>query len=281
MLRDRIFVGSSAQPLARPHVRAGSGQPRARDIALHALTRRAFCFWFLSGCVAVILLEYAAAQFVCLSVGLRQPSLSDCYLMFGIPSFLVMGQATERVFRWFGRSLRRETREIWTWTDSPAERVAGNPDIIQIGISQACIQASSRCLRLLALASLVSLVLVLIGNTRDRTPAYLILLLLTASGAWSFSLRERCLLRADGTGMLGYHARFPVRRRFVPWCKIESCEIVCRYNMFGDCMAVRPTLRDVRGKDLLTLNLSLMEPADQDRLLGYLRSKLPNSCSVP
>jgi hypothetical protein len=89
------------------------------------------------------------------------------------------------------------------------------------------------------------------------------------------------LVHADCEGIVGPARGLPFWRQFVPWHEIETCEIVTRYGAFGDRTSLRPTFKNRMGKTLLRLDLALIMPRDQDRLVKNIKLRLPKSATEP
>jgi hypothetical protein len=82
--------------------------------------------------------------------------------------------------------------------------------------------------------------------------------------------------RADASGITGYPVGFHVRRRFVPWSEVATCEIETHYNTFGEPVIVRPILRSHAGEILMTMDLCTTIE-EQGRLVKYIKAKLPRA----
>ena len=80
---------------------------------------------------------------------------------------------------------------------------------------------------------------------------------------------------ADGSGITGYPVGFHFRRRFVPWSDVATCEIETYYDTFGKPVIVKPILKGWNGEPLLALNLLYTKWEDQERLVKFIKAKLP------
>ena len=80
---------------------------------------------------------------------------------------------------------------------------------------------------------------------------------------------------ADGAGITGYPVGHHVRRKFVPWSSVATCEIETCFDTFGEAAIVRPILIGGDGETLLMLNLLFTKVEDQERLVKYIKAKLP------
>lgn len=90
--------------------------------------------------------------------------------------------------------------------------------------------------------------------------------------------------RADAVGITGPGARPPLpimRRCFVPWSRVAACQIVTDRDPSGRAATAFAILWDARGARLLRLNLTLFSEVDHDRLIKFLRRKLPKMMIDP
>ena len=107
------------------------------------------------------------------------------------------------------------------------------------------------------------------------------LFVLGVSGFSLWWLPGQYLVRADSLGIFGHPRGLPFRRKLVPCSQIDTCEIVTCYDIFGDCAAIQPVFKDRLGRDLLNLDLHRVMPVDQDRLIKYIKARLPKSPFEP
>ena len=118
------------------------------------------------------------------------------------------------------------------------------------------------------------------GALRDiRALAYL-LVTVTGLGALNCFYEARWgkpNARADGVGMTGYTLGRRRRRRFVAWSDVATCEIETCYDTFGKPYLVELTLRGGDGRALLTPDLLYTSPVDQDRLVKFIKARLPKT----
>ena len=80
---------------------------------------------------------------------------------------------------------------------------------------------------------------------------------------------------ADATGITGYPLGLHLRRKFVPWSEVATCEIETYFDTFGNPILNRPILKGRDGEALITLNLQFTKVEDQARLMKYLKARLP------
>jgi hypothetical protein len=80
---------------------------------------------------------------------------------------------------------------------------------------------------------------------------------------------------ADRDGITSYPSGYHPYRRFVPWSAVATCEIETFYNTFGEPVLVRPILKGWDGESLMALYLLYTKMEDQERLVKYIKAKLP------
>ena len=87
--------------------------------------------------------------------------------------------------------------------------------------------------------------------------------------------RKNPQARADAEGVTGYPSTRAMRRVFVPWSDVLTCEIQTIYDTFGKAILLRPILRGQNGETLMELNLMQTPLVEQDRIVKFIKSKLP------
>ena len=83
--------------------------------------------------------------------------------------------------------------------------------------------------------------------------------------------------KADAQGITGYPSTQSLRRKHVPWPDILTCELQTLYDPFGKPILIRPILKGHNGKPLMELNLMYIKIEDQERIVKYIRAKLPKT----
>jgi hypothetical protein len=56
---------------------------------------------------------------------------------------------------------------------------------------------------------------------------------------------------------------------------VATCEIETYFDTFGKPIIIRPVLKGCDGEALLTLNLLYTKIEDQERLVKYIKARLP------
>jgi hypothetical protein len=83
--------------------------------------------------------------------------------------------------------------------------------------------------------------------------------------------------RADSDGITGYPSTRAWRRKFVPWSEVMTCEIQTVHNTFGKPVFLLPILKGRNGETLMRLNMMYVKLEDQERIVKYIKAKLPKS----
>ncbi len=84
----------------------------------------------------------------------------------------------------------------------------------------------------------------------------------------------------DATGIWGYPRDLAIRRRFIPWSAIATCELETDHILKGKPISVRPILLDAAGHRLIRLDLGGVSLADRDRLIRAIQVRLPGSIEI-
>ncbi len=87
--------------------------------------------------------------------------------------------------------------------------------------------------------------------------------------------RKNPQARADAEGVTGYPSPRAMRRVFVPWSDVLTCEIQTIYDTFGKPVLLRPILRGHNGETLMELNLLQTPMVEQERVVKFIKARLP------
>ncbi len=94
------------------------------------------------------------------------------------------------------------------------------------------------------------------------------------SGFWWLS-REGSIMRVDHGGVFGYPTGLPFTRKLVPWSEIASCDLITLYDPSGRVVCFVPVFKNQASEALLKLNLAQVPLIDQERIVRYIKMKLP------
>jgi hypothetical protein len=116
---------------------------------------------------------------------------------------------------------------------------------------------------------------------QDRDPRVGLLVLFTFGLVFAALMMcfgpARILLRGDSKGIFGQVVGFPRNEKRVPWSQIKACEIVTYYNRSAKPILIQPIFKDLAGKELLSLDLLPVKLPDQERLVKFIKTRLPKS----
>ena len=87
--------------------------------------------------------------------------------------------------------------------------------------------------------------------------------------------RKNPQARADAEGVTGYPSPRAMRRVFVHWSDVLTCEIQTIYDTFGKPGLLRPILRGHNSENLMELNLLQTPMAEQERVVKFIKARLP------
>jgi hypothetical protein len=231
------------------------------------------------GCLSWILLflitlaEFAVALAVYGGFGVRYSEILIAGLQ--LPNFILSRVAADGILKRMGLSRSGKTVEARGRTVALAEGDVGDDEVVEVRCPSSFITGlGAACL-------IFSLLIVLIALMSPQNPtigwAYVLVGLFGLGGVY-------CLYEgrwgkpqawADASGITAYPVGFHLRRRFVPWSDVATCEIETHYDTFGNPVIVMPILKGWNGEVLMPLNLLYTKLEDQERLAKYIKAKLP------
>jgi hypothetical protein len=241
-------------------------------------TKDASWVWIFIGSMALTTVEMILVLIISLRLG-HPITDFDGYVggLFVLNYWLAM-VGVDRIYKRFGYSPSATTHQTQSRMRVQAERDFAHDEVVELPVPKPFIRASVWCCLFLCPAIVFDLIFIL---PKDRMLGIKYALYLSSAlGLLGFCigyLRGVHVVRANSRGIDGPRRDFPFGRKFVPWSEIEACEILTYYNTFGGRTLILPIFKDRLGKKLLSLDLSLVMPSDQDRLVKYIKAKLPKS----
>ena len=205
--------------------------------------------------------------------GLRPMNSDRLGLSFMALNLFLSSRGADLILKWFGLSRSGTTREVWGRAVAISDGEVADKEVIEVRIAPPITTAL--------------LVLWVAGNLLLAFGPYPLMsrsdwfLDLNASFGLGVGLcffrRQlgRPLTWADASGIMGYPGGFHLRRRFVPWSRIETCEIATHHDLFGKPSLIRPSFEGREGESLMTLDLRFTRMHDQVRLTNYIKARLP------
>jgi hypothetical protein len=236
--------------------------------------RLAFVGLVIVGTIALTQLDMVLARVI--ATGLGQPFLDfgAFAIQLGALNLVLVFIGGVRILKWFGYSRSGNTRETQSRILAKAEADVDDGEAIEIHGPES---VTRQALLLWLFAWLLFAVALFLAHGSTLVIIMFILGVLGTFRLWLSYMSNGFQVRADCEGILGLPVGFHVRRRIVPWSDIESCEIVTYYNTFGDPTRILPVFKDRLGTKVLSLDLSMVMPSDGDRLVKYIKAKLPKS----
>jgi hypothetical protein len=203
--------------------------------------------------------------------------------LFGPPisvlSILLARPAVDGVLKWFGMSRSGKTLEVREKTVAFPDGEVADDETVEVRCPSSLITG----LGVMFLAACLIIVLFLAAVPhKDITDVGWFYAMAVFFGFWAIHcLYERLWGKpqawADSSGIWALPVGYHVRARFVPWSQVATCEIETYHDTFGKPVIARPILKGTDGKLLLTPNLRFTRFEDQERLIKYIRAKLPKT----
>ena len=195
----------------------------------------------------------------------------------GLPNVIIAGVLADQIFKRMGLSRSGTTVEGRKPTTVTPEGEVGDDEVVEIFYRRSFyLGLGVACLLICMLCSSVPLLNRGVMNSNSWMAGSLGLFFgFGAIYAFYLLLRGIPQVRADSSGILADSKRWPTTKKFVPWSSVATCEIITHYDTFGDRMSTVPILKGTDGQELLIPELSFTRPEDQDRLIAYIRAKLP------
>ncbi len=234
------------------------------------------CLVFLT-LILITIAELLSALVASLALGVRiQVSWIGG---LGLLNYILARLAVDGLLKRFGMSRSGKTREIRGRTVALAEGEVADDEVVELRIPSWL--TTTLGVMSLGFSLVILLILPAIPGAQNDTVVWADAIMgFMGLGGVYFLIETRWgkpQAWADWSGVTGYPVGFHVSRRFVPWSDVATCEIETDHDTFGKPVILRPILKGWYGEVLLTLNLRYTEMEDQERLVKYIRAKLPKS----
>jgi hypothetical protein len=196
---------------------------------------------------------------------------------FVMLNFALSKVAADGILKLMGLSRSGKTVETRGRTVALPEGEVGGGDVVEVRCSSSDITRSGVFCLIFCLPFVLILVTIPHDQIKGIGGAYaLVGAFGLAAGYFLYEGRwGKPQAWSDASGITGYPIGSAFRRRFVPWSDVATCEIETYYDTFGKPVIIRPILKGYHGEPLLTLNLQLTKMEDQERLVKYIKAKLP------
>lgn len=202
---------------------------------------------------------------------------------FGVASGVAVGNVilarlgADRIFKWLGYSRSRRFHETQAKMLANPEGFVADDEVVEVHPPMSLVRGLIWMCLAFCLVSVLSLILDRAGEVRHSPYPYALIALF---GSLAFGLpwtRNDCKARADIEGIFGCPFGCHFRRKMVPWSEIETCELVTHHDTFGNLVLIVPVFKDASGTDVLKLDLTATPIEDQERLVKYIKARLPKS----
>jgi hypothetical protein len=191
----------------------------------------------------------------------------------------------DRIFKRFGLSRSGKTLEVRGRTVAHAcsEGEVNDDEKVEVRCPRSMIKGLG--LTCLGFCLFIILILLFAPSARNETVgwAYAIIGFFGLGAGYCFyeSRWGKPQAWADSSGIWGIPVGPYLKARFVPWSSVATCEIETYYDTFGKPVIARPVLKDGDGKSLISLNLLYTRFEDQERLIKYIKARLPKPKEDP
>lgn len=184
--------------------------------------------------------------------------------------------------------LKHQGRSAGGWTTEVRERIVRLPEDV-VGPDEVIVHSASRSELYINTATLLILVPLATGlgwpcSDRGLIDGLPFVAFDGLAGAFLLSAwwnRDRPWLRADAHGLLASCGRLGLRRRFVEWEDVRACELTTIYAPWGEVAGYRTRLLGETGEILLDNRLAGVPRAERERVVKYIRAKLPKTWVDP
>lgn len=203
--------------------------------------------------------------------------LSSGLGVLSMVNFILAKIAADGILKLMGRSRSGMTLEARGRTVAFAEGEVADDEVVELRYPSSFITALGvACLAIVLLLGLI-LITTAHDRIRDVECVYGLIGIFGLGAGWCFYTRwyGKPQARADSFGIMGHPGGFQIRRNFVSWSDVASCEIMTYYDTFGKPAIIIPALKGYDGETLMALNLSFTEMADQERFVKYIKAELP------
>ena len=158
-----------------------------------------------------------------------------------------------------------------------AEGEVADDETVEVRVNQSYVTGLG--VMCFAFGLFIALILVLVPNNQMTGvgSAYVLIACFAIGGGYCIYEGKwgKPQVWADASGITGYTYKNQFRRKFIPWADVATCEIVTSFDTFGKPWIIRPILKGFDGEEIMTVNLTSTKFEDQERLVTYIKAKLP------
>ncbi len=225
--------------------------------------------------VPITIAESVIAIAICHALGQHSRDIGGIVAGMGFPNLILARVAVDRILRALGRSRSGRTVERRGRTTALPEGTVDDDEVAEIRYPKGFV-------RFLFWGSLGFCVFFGVGPSLFYEGSWMTWSCYCFSALFGLSVLNVWWDRkpqawADREGVIGYPIGFRggLSRRFVPWSDVATCEIETYFDTFGQQVLIRPILKGWRGETLMMLQLLWTSIEDQQRLVKYIKARLP------
>jgi hypothetical protein len=241
------------------------------------LKRASFEALVMLGAVVISLIEAVVLLVVLSKLGIPRDIVHGLVAGFGILNFYLARRGADRIFKHFGHSRSSRFREAQTKMLANPEGFVGDDEVVEVSVPRTVVWTLIGMCSTMFLALLLVLALVKFDNVSELNFAYAAVAISGTCAVGLWWTRNACKGRANVEGIYGAPIGPYFRKRMVYWSDIESCEIASQFDTFGKLILITPEFKDTFGNTLLKLDLTGTRIEDQERLVKFIKAKLPKS----
>jgi hypothetical protein len=232
---------------------------------------------FTFGCLTwtLFFVFQIAGTVVLVRFGIRRERFGVVLLFL---NFVLSRVAADRILKLMGRSRSRITVEETGRTLALAEGEVRDDEVVEVRYPSSFITGLG--VLMLIPCALTLWVALTAPAGKVKGIAYVYAIFVFSGLGFLYCLYERLWgkpkVRADASGITSYPASFLIRL-FVPWSDVAKCEIVTAYDTFGKPVFMRPFLKGWNDEALIAMDFQYTKVEDQERLVRYIKAKLPRA----
>jgi hypothetical protein len=225
--------------------------------------------------ILIVITESACTMFLTRRLGVR---LDSSWLGgLGMLNLILAKVATDGILKLMGLSRSGKTFEARGRTVAFSEGEVADDEVVELRYPSSFITGLGVACLAFCLVMAVLLITVPHDKMKGVGWAYFIIGFFGLGAGYCFYARlwGKPHARADSTGITGIPVGFHLSLRFVSWSDVATCEIETYYDTFGKPVIIKPTLKGYNDENLMALNLMYTKMDDQERLVKYIKAKLP------
>ena len=199
----------------------------------------------------------------------------------GFLNLVLSHVAADKILKLFGRSRSGKVVEVRGRSLLEPDEEAWPGEVVEVHLPKGMITFLLVTTPIMALFFCAPLILGWKGDNLIRWLAFSLGIILLIGFVHVLLDYKKPQVRADAAGITGYPSHRALRRKFVPWSNVLTCEIETFFDSFGKPTLLRPILKGHNGETLMELSLVQTRMGDQERVVKYIRARLPKTVIDP